>query len=131
MEVRIAQLRRRVVVALFASLLLAGCSNGQDGQSECSCAAGLTYEKSFYQQYANTSVQAEAPIGKSDVADDCCGNSVRQVTVYSIEDIDPSIAIATKGGEGRIYFNVASDLTKREQKIADRFARTHHHLDQP
>ena len=125
------QLRRHVVVALFAVLLLAGCSGGQEGQSECSCAAGLTYEKSFYQQYANTSVQAEAPIGKSNAADGCCGNSVPQVTVYSIEGIDPTIAIATKDAEGITYFNVASELTKRKQKIADRFAGTHHDPDQP
>ncbi|KQV73653.1 hypothetical protein ASC61_00695 [Aeromicrobium sp. Root344] len=123
---RIGRLRGAVVLAVVAAFLLAGCGGGEVGQSECSCAAGVTYDKTFYQQYANTSVHAEAAIGKSDVADDCCGDSVRQVTVYSIEGVDPTIAIATKDADGITYFNVASELAKHDQKIADRFAREHH-----
>ena len=125
----IGRLRRAVVLAVVAGFLLAGCGGGDVGQSECSCAAGITYDTSFYQQYANTSVRAEAAIGKSDVADDCCGGSDPQITVYSIDGIDPSIAVATKDADGVTYFNVASELTKHDQKIANRFAREHHHPD--
>ena len=106
-------------------LLLSGCAT-QVGTS-CLCAAGTAYDGTFYHEYANTSVRAQAPIGRSEKANDCCDEGERRVTVYSIEGIDPDIAIATRGAGGEVIFNVASDLPKQKQAIADQFAKKHHH----
>ena len=51
------------------------------------------------------------------------------MTVYSIDGIDPDFAIATKDSDGKTYFNVALDLSQRQQRMADRFAKEHHKLD--
>ena len=50
------------------------------------------------------------------------------MTVYSIEGIDPDIAIATRDAGGEVTFNVASHLPKQKQAIADQFAKKYHHL---
>jgi hypothetical protein len=118
--------RLLALVALIGLLLLLGaCGGAVDGTASCSCASGTTYGGTFYQEYANTSVRADAPIGKSDRAGGCCGENVPQVTVYSIGGIDSQIAIATRSSDGVTHFNVASDLSKREQQVADRFAKRH------
>lgn len=121
---------RLVGVVAFICLLLAGCGTDASEMS-CSCAAGTTYNGSFYQQYANTAVRAGDSLGQSDPAQDCCGEPVGQRAVYAIEGIDADIAIATKDSDGRTYFNVASDLTAQQQLVAERFAKKHHQPDEP
>lgn len=116
-----------VAVVAVIGFLHGGCTGA--GTSSCSCAAGTTYDGTFYQQYANTSVRADRSLGNSDPAHDCCGEGAPQVTVYSIDGISPDIAVATKSADGNTYFNVASGLSERQQRIADRFAKKHHKLD--
>jgi hypothetical protein len=115
---------RLAATLVLTAAMLSGCVVSG---SSCSCALGPTYEGTFYLQYANTSVRADRSLGESDPdAQNCCGEPVSQVPVFSIRGIEPEIAIATKDADGKTYFNVARGLSERQERIAERFAKKHH-----
>lgn len=118
-----ARLIRRLLSIALVALLLSACNI--DGQASCSCAAGITYQGTFYGQYSDITVPTDAQIGKSDKVTGCCGDAQPVVAVYSIDGIDPELAVATKYSDGTASFNVASDLTLQESRLVKQFAKDH------